>query len=136
MLRRLPCWQCCLSRFLAENSCRPFAYGSFDCGLFVADAIQAMTGTDVAARFRGTYSSFKQVRKHGSVRQIAEQVAAEFGMAEVPLLRAQRGDMALIQRPRDYSLGLVDLGGMHLAVAVKTGIVRIPLSAAWRAWRI
>lgn len=136
MLSRLPCWQCQFSKFLFLNSHRPFAYGSFDCCLFVCDAIKAMTGTDVAANFRGAYSSAREARRLGSVRKITEQVTAEFCMDEVPPLRAQRGDVVLIKRARDYSLGIVDLSGSHLAVAVKTGVARIPLSEATRAWRV
>src|SRR5579859_6297583 len=116
MLSRLSCWQCKFQQFLNDNQRRPFAYGSFDCCLFVCDAIRAMTGIDVAAKFRGTYSSLREVRAFGSVQAIAQQVAGEFGMPEVPAFCAQRGDVALIKRPRDYSLGIVDLDGMNLAV--------------------
>ncbi len=136
MLVRKSCWQCQLAKFFFLSSRTPFAYGSFDCCMFVCDAILAMTGTDIAAEFRGTYSSQKESRRHGSVRSIAERVTREHGMPEVPVLRAQRGDMALLKRPRDYSLGIFDLSGMAVAAATKKGTVRVPLSEVQRAWRV
>jgi hypothetical protein len=136
MLSRLPCWQCSLSKFLFLNSDRHFAYGSFDCCLFVCDAIQAMTGTDIAARFRGAYSSLKEARKYGSVRKIVEQVTAEFAMPEVSILHAQRGDAALVKRRHSYVLGLVDLNGRQIVVLSGNGLMRIPVREASRAWRV
>src|SRR5690348_16756097 len=123
MLSRLPCWQCSLARFLLDNSRRPFRYGSFDCGLFVSDAILVMTGTDLAASFRGKYKSrtelLRLIRQYTgalSLRALAERITAEFQMPEVPILRAQRGDLVLLKRARDYSLGLVDLNGRDIVI--------------------
>src|ERR1041385_7487616 len=128
-LARLPDWQSRLAQFLLAHRSTPFSYGRFDCCLFVCDAITAMTGTDPAARFRGTYSSLKEARRYGSVRKITEQVTTEFEMPEIPVLRAQRGDIVLIKRSRDYSLGLVGLSG-SIAVLIKSGFTHIPLTQA------
>ena len=48
---------------------------------------------------------------------------------------ARRGDLVLIQRARDYSLGLVDLSGSHIAVLKAKGIERIPLDGL-SAWHV
>jgi hypothetical protein len=35
----------------------PFVWGTHDCALFAAGCVNAMTGVDPAAAFRGTYDS-------------------------------------------------------------------------------
>lgn len=112
----------------------PLVYGRSDCCLFVCNAIQAMTGVDVAAEFRGKYSTLAEARRFGTVREIAERITAQFSMPEVPVLRAQRGDVVLIKR-RSYSLGLVDLSG-RIAALTKDGLTRIPIESASKAWRV
>jgi hypothetical protein len=143
LLSRLPCWQCRLSRFLSLRQRDPFAYGKFDCCLFAANAIQEMTGTDIAAYFRGRYSSRKEALAlvkdyvgRVSIRLLTEKVATEHGMRKVSILTAQRGDLILIQRSRDYSLGIVDLSGSRVAVLGSSGIGRIALRDGSRAWRV
>ena len=41
---------------IAERRLMPFARGTNDCCMFAADAVLAMTGRDLAADWRGTYS--------------------------------------------------------------------------------
>ena len=56
MLIRYPSWPSLLEAYLASCSTRRFDYGEWDCGLFSADAIRVMTGTDLAATFRHAYT--------------------------------------------------------------------------------
>jgi hypothetical protein len=134
-------WQSRLDRFIRDNRERPFAYGSFDCCLFVCDAIQVMTGVDVAAEFRGRYHSrteaLRRVREAtgvSSVRRVVEYVTSRHGMISVPVLYLGRGDVALIQRARDYSLGLVAFDGQRVIVAGRAGLEWIPLRLAVLGW--
>jgi hypothetical protein len=46
-----------LSDGLLEHQSDSFSYGRWDCCLFVCDAIRVMTGIDLAADYRGAYSS-------------------------------------------------------------------------------
>lgn len=142
-LQRRPDWQSRLAEFLVSHRQNHFSYGTWDCGLFVADAIQVITGTDLAAPFRGKYSSLSQVRKairdytgSPSVRALAERIATEHQMRGVSIRRARRGDLVLLKRPRDYSLGLVDLNGKQIIVVFDRGLTRLPLTDAFLAWRI
>src|SRR5690242_20348824 len=113
MLSRFSDWPARLEVFLTAHHTSIFRYGRFDCALFVADAIQAMTGTDLAAEFRDKYrtraGAFRRARSLEmglSVQLIAERLAESHALPEIPVLRATRGDMVLIRRPKDYSLGL------------------------------
>src|SRR5258708_4686376 len=55
-MKRLEDWVVRLEAFIKERTAQPFKWGSQDCCLFAADAIEAITGVDLAADFRGKYS--------------------------------------------------------------------------------
>jgi hypothetical protein len=139
---RLPDWQSRLHAFLQEHQQESFHYGRWDCCLFVCEAVAVMTGVDPAAGYRGTYSSRAGARDAllaycgtASVRAFAEAFTARHGMRETTILQARRGDVALIKRSRDFSLGLVALNGREIVV-VSRGLSMRPLSVAARAWNV
>lgn len=142
MLTRKDSWQLLLHQYLCASREKPFRYGEMDCCLFVCDAIAAMTGVDVASPFRGRYGSRKQASRalemfagRPSVEAVTERVTKEHGMPEIPPALAQRGDVVLLPRAHDYSLGLVGLSGDILAASA-VGFEHAPLSLAIRAWRV
>lgn len=141
-MTRFPDWPRRLQVFLNERRQCRFSYGSFDCCLFVCDAIRAMTGVDVADSFRGTYHSRRQARSaltelcgYPSVEVVAEQITKQHSMKEVPIAFAQRGDVVIIPRLLGHSLGLVGLNGEEILVA-GDGVTKLSLSKAVRAWRV
>ena len=142
-MQRRSDWQQIFDEFLRTNQNRPFAYGKWDCCLFVCDAIIEITGIDLAAPYRGKYSNLKGAlhaisEKLGtaSIQAVAENAAAAHHMLEVPVSHAHRGDMVLVGRGRDHSLGLIALNGRDVIVTSKRGLWRLPLSCAVRAWRV
>ena len=141
MLTRYPDWRERLGRFLASNQSRPFQYGSWDCCLFPCDSIREITGTDIAAEFRGQYASRKDayaaIRSRAgraSVRAVAEYVTTAHQMPSCPISYAQTGDLVLIQRPDDYSLGILGLNGREIIVTRARGLCKIPLTHGVTAW--
>lgn len=136
-MTRFPDWPARLEAFLFANADRKFKYGEWDCCLFVADAIHAMTGTDLAVGFRG-YGKRSEGLGYGAytVRSIVKAVTALYRMPEVEPVRASRGDMVLIRRPHDFSLGLVALNGRSILIALKRGYGPIPLERAHQVWRV
>ena len=146
-MTRYPDWQSKLHQFFKANLERPFAWGTWDCCLFVADAVQAMTGTDIAAAFRGKYSdepgAMRAVlaalggNKTGGawpelLSELAAKTAVEHAMAEVAPLFAQRGDMVVTAQ----CLGLVSFTGQHVLVIPESGFHMVPLEQVIRAWRV
>lgn len=136
-------WVAALELFLRENSARPFVYGDWDCCLFVASAIEAMTGVDPAREFRGTYDSLrgaaeamKLLYSSRTVVRVVEQIAVRYEMGELPVRFARRGDMVLIPRKRDSSPGIVAFDGARALVAGPTGVTTVPILAARRAWLV
>jgi hypothetical protein len=142
VLTRRPNWQRLLDLYLRSQQHTKFRYGSHDCCLFACDAVQEMTGTDIAAPFRGQYESrdeayraIKAYAGRASVEAIGERIAAEHGMPEANPLNAQRGDVILVDRPRDFSLAVVGLRGEFLA-ASRRGFEIVPSCMAIRAWHV
>lgn len=143
MLRRKQNWESLLDRFLIINRTRTFAYGDWDCCLFAADAIQVMTGVDIAERFRGQYRSARGAMQvvleycgRRSISAVAQKTAEAFLMPEVKPLMAGRGDMVLIKRSRDYSLGIVSLTGRHIIIPTAEELWKVEIQQAVRSWRV
>jgi hypothetical protein len=135
-----------LDAFLTSRAKTPFAWGAHDCALFAADGIEAMTGTDIAADFRGEYSdeagalaAIKTIAGGETVADAAAWCAAKHGIPEWPRpLFAQRGDLVVYEDPttkRPVS-GLIHLSGRHIVAAGPKGLMRISISRVLRAWHV
>lgn len=143
MVRRLPDWPRRLEAFLAANAATPFRYGSFDCCLMAAVAIQAMTGKHPHPEYIGAYSTRSECRAlirretgKSGVEFIWQQVMQENGIQECPVKCAQRGDAVLIKRGKSgSSVAIVGLDG-RLVVAGDVGLLLVDRGLAVRAWRV
>jgi len=134
-----------LHGFLLSRAETPFVWGQHDCALFAADAIEAMTGVDIAADFRGKYSdeagaklTMRSVAHAATLAEAAAYCARKHGLAEWPFpLFARRGDLVVV-RNGDGSLiaGIVHLNGRHVVAAGEKGLLRLPCRAIVRAWHV
>jgi hypothetical protein len=126
-------WPSLLADFLADE--KPFAWGSRDCCLFAADAVLCITGTDPAKGYRGRYKTAigaaRLQKLYGGLAGLVEKV----GLEEITPLKAQRGDVVLIDTPLGEALGVIDLRGDVSAQGME-GITRYPVISARRAWRV
>lgn len=131
---RLEDWPERMVSFIEARRERPFSWGTSDCALFVCDAVEAITGVDPAARWRGMYGSEKGARRlmrdNGGIRGLADMA---FGQGVPPAL-AGRGDAVLVDTPTGEALALC-LGG-KLAAQGASGIEFLPTSAGKAAWKI
>jgi hypothetical protein len=109
-----------------------------------------MTGIDIVDDFRGKYtdhaSAFALIKTVTGGTTVADAIAycaKKFGISEwlnkegkpLPLM-AQRGDLCAVLNDGNIIAGIVDLSGRYVACMGETGIIRLPLSAIQRAWRI
>jgi hypothetical protein len=138
-----------LHDFLVANAKTPFVWGSNDCCMFPANAIQAFTGVDIASDFRGKYSdqpsaiaAIRSVTGGLAVSDAAAWCATKFGLVEYPLpLYAQRGDLVVMANPladgfgQDIA-GIVHLNGSQLVTVGEGGLVVMPIRAIKRAWKV
>lgn len=128
-------WRPALYAYLLSAAAEPFVYGRHDCALHAAAAVQAMTGVDPAAPWRGRYTTFRGgvrvLRKEGHEDHIAA-VSAWFD--ETPPLMARVGDLAQVPGDGGPALGVVQ--GESVSVLLPRGLGLVPLTAADRAWRV
>jgi hypothetical protein len=134
-MTRLEYWPQILADFMAAAD-RPFEWGAWDCGLFSAACVQAMTGVDIAAEFRGRYKTAKGARRvmRGTMGEMMTRVAATYGMPEIRPSLAQRGDMVMIDTPDGEALGICI--GATIACLSPFGLLFLPMTRARRAWRV
>lgn len=128
-------WETALAEYLAGKSGAVFAWGTCDCAMFAAGAIEAMTGVDPASELRGRYKSqtgAARVLKRSGAAKLAEWVSARF--EEILPVFAHRGDLVMV----DGSLG-VCVGGLAWFVGEENGapgLVARPMQDWERAWRV
>jgi hypothetical protein len=140
-MTRFSDWPERLDGALRDTCTRPFQYGTWDCCLAAADLILAMTGTDIAARWRGRYRSRKEalavVKDCTGTRSIrAFLLHALADLPSIPVAYAQRGDLVLLRRPSDYSLGVLSLNARTILAPSACGYGHAPLALAVHAWRV
>jgi hypothetical protein len=142
-VRRRDDWPERLARYLEEAQEREKEWGVFDCGMFAAGAIEAMTGVDLAAEFRGQYagsiSAEKAMRRYcgGGLEQLAAKVALRAELAEIDPRLAQRGDPVIV---RDAEAGeafaIIDIRGFVAVTVSGRGLAYRERTAIVRAWRV
>lgn len=138
-MNKLPDHRARLFAVVAKYENKTFEYGSADCALFGADVVEAMTGIDPAADYRGHYKTalggLRAIRKAGYNDQ-ADWLRAHGVEVSPPM--AQVGDLVVIATGEDgetgYSIGVC--GGSFILAMGLRGLVRLPLAYASECWRI
>ncbi|MDB6177942.1 hypothetical protein PAF17_10560 [Paracoccus sp. Z330] len=137
-MRRLENWRARLSAELDAQRRAPFAWGSHDCAIgFACRVVEAITGEDLAAPYRGTYDS-----PLGALRVLRDSGALTLGdfvamhLQEIAPARAHIGDLCLVPStgPIGQGLGMVD--ATSLIVLTETGQGRRPRADMIRAFRV
>lgn len=120
---------------LARWHREPFARGSTDCDMLVADYVIALTGRDPAAAWRGRYDNDDGAEAFiaaagGNLNLVAAGMAS-IGLA--PVSEPLRGDVVVID------VGVDQITGIFLdpltALKTKRGVLRsrrFPILKAWR----
>lgn len=122
-----------LERFLDDMARRPFADGTNDCVLTVADWVLANGHPDPAAPFRGRYRTAlgreRIVRREGGMLAVMEAGAARAGLVATdnPL----RGDVGLV-RMGNWTVAAICLGGFWAAKGEGLTVGPAEVLKAWR----
>lgn len=134
-MNRLTNWPRLFAEFLDSRRETHFAWGTHDCCIFAADAIQAISGVDLAERYRG-YDSKEEARvilhAHGGVAGVT--VLAEH-LPEVAPKRAKRGDLVLIRGHFGDTLGVLGLNSYPVAPK-RIGWRSVDRERILRAWSV
>lgn len=134
-------WERRLAVYLAAAEAREFGWGSFDCCLFAAGCVNAVTGVDPAAGHRGKYRSAAQatrlMQRAGGLAKLVDQLCTRVGMAPCAPSFARRGDVVLLEA-QDASPAAVGIcmGAVALAPQEPRGLTAVTMARAVRAWHI
>lgn len=133
---RLPDWRPRLSTYLTATGARSFRPGSHDCALFVAGAVEAMTGADVATKWRGTYFSLDDGQAALERAGFADHVALVAAhLPEVHPALAVVGDLAALPGANGRAaLGIVQ--GASVYVLQPSGMALVNRLHIERAFRL
>jgi len=129
--RRQAGWRGRVNSVLSRHCREPFVWGRHDCGILAADWIEAITGVDVLARYRGRYDSADSARAILAEDGFADHVEM-FAMA---LTRAHKsaaryGDIAILEaEDGSVTTGPV-LGEVAAVFTEKRGVGSVPLGRA------
>jgi len=136
---RLPDWPERLDRVIREARTRSFAYGTFDCALFAADCVQAVTGIDYAAELRGYESktaAYRIVAKFGSLEAMITSL-----LNKPPVHPANAGRLAvvlanieIVDGEEGESMGF--LTDAYCRFPIAKGLRKFTRSIARLAWSI
>lgn len=137
MSRRYEDWPSRLTAYMYSCSGRAFAWGEFDCALFAAGAIDAMTGLGVQAKYLGTYNSARTALKlmPNGFKGLIQELASEWGFAEIGVGFIQRGDAVLVQMENTEALGIC-VGAKIALASINGGVTYYPMAAALAGWRV
>jgi hypothetical protein len=132
-MKRFHDWPQRLAEHILSAREAKFRWGHFDCALFAAGAIHAMTGTDLAADFRGKYHD-----EAGARALFARAIAHAGGVLRlVDLGFAARGDLVLTNNgSTEPGLGIVGLDGNKALCAGERGLSHIARAHWLRTWHV
>lgn len=131
-MKRRPDWQVKLNDYLVKTQKKSFGYGKFDCCIFAAGAVKAMTGKDPMKEFRGKYASEKESKealKNIGKGTLYRTLTSKFGRP-VPATMGQRGDIAYDKG----RLGLII--GREALFLCKDGFSPMPINQVGKAFRV
>lgn len=137
-LKRRQDWRQCYSTLIGAIRRKPFAYGEHDCAMGLSAAmVEALTGIDVAKRWRGRYASRTgalRVMRNDGFANVADMVATV--LPEIHPARARIGDIAAIpdDGPFGFALGVVN--GERIFVIRAEGLGTVDLLTATRAFSV
>lgn len=131
LMHRLSDWESRLSDYISSMRDVPFEYGTNDCCTFSFGAVEAVTGEDKMAEFRGQYDSMMgsyRALKNIGAGDLESTMDAKFSQVLVGL--AQRGDIAFF----DDSIGVV-MGSFAWFIS-DDGLERVPRSMWEKCWSV
>ena len=114
----------------AENA--PFEWGKADCCLWAADVVNAITGKDYAAEFRGKYSD--EAGAYSLVKTDLKTTVTQILGEPVPTAKAHRGDVVLAVINDRQAIG-INLG-VAAAFKAPKGLAYVNLWDCVCAWRV
>lgn len=141
-MKRVDNWMQRLHGLIATSQAVTFAWGRYDCAMFVCAAVREITGVDIGLPYRGTYSDEAGAEKlflsgHADLNSFAASIAAANGMPEVDPQFSRRGDVVWVDNKTQYgALGVVGLDARFALCMSDQGLAPVHMQHWKRAWRV
>jgi len=125
-------WETRLVAYLAQSRDRAFRWGTFDCCIFCAGAIRAITGKDYLSDFQyqDKKGATRYLRDYGGIENIASKFLGE----PKKITQAKRGDIVSMTLNDRTALGVCV--GSFCAFTVKKGLTYYPLMQCESCWGV
>ena len=130
---RVDNWQKALNDFIQSRMDTPFQWGTNDCCMFAGDAVEAITGVDVMAPFRGKYTTEDESKEVLAGKRVKTLVTKILGKP-VHWSRLQRGDIAMFEQETGKTLGVCI--GDSLATPSEFGLRFTKLDKSLFGWKV
>jgi hypothetical protein len=137
-LVRFPDWRKRLDDYLDSVDRKPFDWIKINCAFFAADAVEAQTGIDLAANFRGLVTDEQSAMKALADAGYSDVIAATVGtkrLPEISMGEQRIGDLAVVDDAR-FGPCLAVIGGSHLTCMALRGKGSLPLTKATRIFKV
>lgn len=126
-------WQQKLSAYIAQCQDTPFEWGQLDCALFVAGAVQTITGMDLADGLRGYTTEsegLSRVRSKGFVDHVDV-----FAKALPETDQPWRGDIVVLATETGgEAVGIMQGRGAYVMTPIRLGL--LPISGIVRSFAV
>ena len=133
-LTRARDWRARLSSLIEQRRRVPYTEEA-NCALFMADAVLAMTGEDLAAPFRGKFKTIAEgdaLLKASGFADLPSYLAAQF--EEINPVFARVGDVMLFAVDQGWAGGIVN--GERVTLLGLKGLGTMPRGQGKRAFRV
>ena len=133
-------WPVILEEKIKEEIDAPFEWGQADCLQFPAFIAAALLDYDVLQKAQAHL--FQYDSEESAKRVLKEHFNDDMGgcfdlvFERIPVSKAGRGDIVIIERGTIKACGIVDSTGRKAACKSEIGILFVPLSNAIAAWRV
>ena len=136
---RLEDWPKRLIKAIEEAESKTFRWGVWDCWLFVADCVEAMTGSDPAEHLRGRYFTEQEaddlLEHMGGVDDVLERL----GFAPITNKNfTQRGDIVIfpftVDGEHKEAAGICV--GQYFVCATHEGLTHVAMNHCRKAFRV
>jgi hypothetical protein len=136
-IKRLDGWAVRLDAVVAGGRSRQYSPGEWDCGIFAADVVVALSGVDPIGELRGTYSGDDGAAAvhGGDLLGFAGTRLIESGLVAVKPKFTRLGDIAAVETRHGVGLGVV-LGAVVAVPGRPAGIEPVSTSKILKSWRV
>lgn len=141
ILKRKQNWPQLFLCAVKEKAGMRFQPGMHDCCIAACDIVYKMTDVDVAAKFRGKYSTAREMKDivdaNGGVEAMFEEEMRRCEAEEILVSQAGRGDFVMLDTPDGHTISVVSMDGVNVIACGAEGWETVSIKEhGVRAWRV